>query len=454
MQRASDRATIFREVRETGIKSNSEGRLIESIGRDPYRTDQLAEIARSGPPHCSLRLFLLRNIFLAETGFGGDPRSMAVSAAPRNTRSNGLSRVTISDVAHRLGMSKGTISRALNDYSDISEATKQRVRREADRMGYSPLAHAHAIRTGRAKSIGLVLQIDEHDGQSPFLKDFLAGLTETTSDLGWTLTVACAGSDDEMRETMARLIEQRKVDGFVLPRTRVNDPRWIYLREQGVPSVLYGRTDFFSGEPAEGSSYYDISGEDAMADAVARLVSKGHQRIGFVAGIDVFNFTHLRLDGYRTGLAKAGIAFDKSLIAQGARTTEDGARAVESLLQTSLPPTAIIFSTDETALGSYIVARQRGLRIGQDVSIVAYDGIREGQLSDPSLATYKVDTRAAGSALIRMLIQQIQGTEAAALRTIVPATFVNGGSIGVPALGSAQLAARMVDKTDQDLRED
>ena len=117
-------------------------------------------------------------------------------------------------------MSKSTVSRALNGYSDISESTRKRVERTAQRLGYRPLSHAQAIRTGRVRAIALVLQNDEPDQHNPFLQEFLAGACEAASDLGWTVTISTAKSDQDMDAVLNRLIEERKADGFILPRTK------------------------------------------------------------------------------------------------------------------------------------------------------------------------------------------------------------------------------------------
>ena len=121
----------------------------------------------------------------------------------RGTSASGLpSRVTISDVADALGVAKGTVSRALNNYPDISESTRRRVQRTADAMGYRPLAQAQAIRTGRSRAIGLVLQNDIVGAQRPFLSDFLAGVSKTASEASWTITVAMSAGGEEMLATM------------------------------------------------------------------------------------------------------------------------------------------------------------------------------------------------------------------------------------------------------------
>lgn len=139
-------------------------------------------------------------------------------------------RVTISDVAKHLDLTKGTVSRALNGYGDISESTRLRVRRAADQLGYRPLSHAQAIRTGRVRSLGLVLQVNEHDGHRPFVAEFLSGVSEAASREDWTLTVATAASEEDTLRLLKKIGDDGKADGFILPRTRLDDPRVAFLR--------------------------------------------------------------------------------------------------------------------------------------------------------------------------------------------------------------------------------
>lgn len=336
------------------------------------------------------------------------------------------------------------MSRALNGYPDISERTRKRVVRAAEAKGYIPLAHAQAIRTGRVRSIGLVLQISEHDAHGPFLTDFLAGLTTTASTENWTLAVATANSDADMLQTIGRLVSERKADGFILPRTLRQDPRISFLRDEGVPFVLYGRTDDDTG-----CAWFDILGEDAMQGAVTRLVGQGHHRIGFVNGGQEYNFCGLREQGYERGLAKAGIALDPALVRTNSRLSVDGTAATLSLMRLPQPPTAIVFATDEAALGAYRAADTLGLTIGQDLSIIAYDGIPEGAYAQPPLTTFSVDTRAAGARLAAMLIRLIRGEAPEALRETAHAQLVARGTDGPPAFSSTALGERIAAHSGQ-----
>ncbi len=368
----------------------------------------------------------------------GGPGTPSTDTQSIGAQRIGKGRVTISHLAEALGLTKGTVSRAMNGYPDISDRTRARVMRQAERMGYRPLSHAQAIRTGRVRSIGLVIQTDAHDGQRPFLAEFLAGLTQSASAESWTLTVATARSDGELTATLDRLVDERKADGFILPRTRLEDERVALLRDHDVPFVLYGRT----GDP-EGCAWYDILGEEAMAQAVMRLAAQGHERIAHVGGGEGYTYARLREEGFIAGMRAAGLAHDPALIRRDAVTRAAGAAATRGLLQQGDPPTAIVFATDMAALGAYDAAQALGLEIGRDLSVMGYDGIPEGQWMRPALTTFSVDTRAAGARLAHLLIERIRGAAPEDLRETARARLSAGGSDGPPRLDSRALAARI-----------
>ncbi|KPA20995.1 HTH-type transcriptional regulator RafR [Shimia sp. SK013] len=348
------------------------------------------------------------------------------------------SRVTISDVSDALGLTKSTVSRALNNYSDISESTRLRVQRMSEKMGYQPLSYAQAIRTGRTKSLGLVVQLSDHDAHRPFLAAFLAGLSQGASDEGWTMTIATADSPEATIDTIKTLIKDRKADGFILPRTLRHDPRVTVLRDADVPFVLYGRCH----DPA-GCAWHDILGEDAMRDAVRHLVKLGHVRIGFINGGVQYNYSALRLEGFLAGMKEAGLTTDPAHVKSDAMSIEGGEAASLVMLSTDTPPTAIVCAVDMAALGVYRTAADLGLTIGADLSLIGYDGIPEGGMVTPQLTTFAVDHTASGRRLSNLLIRRIGGEDIETLRELVPATLQERGSTGPPLLTSTELTARI-----------
>ncbi|MEM1274410.1 MAG: LacI family DNA-binding transcriptional regulator [Pseudomonadota bacterium] len=347
-------------------------------------------------------------------------------------------RTTISDVAEHLNLTKSTVSRALNGYPDIAERTQLRVRNAANELGYRPLSQAQAIRTGRVRSMGIVVDVHEHDGHRPFLAEFLGGLSESAAREDWTLTVATATTEADTARLLRNLFEERKVDGFILPRTYERDDRAETLRAAGAPFVLFGRIATMPDAP-----FFDISGEAAMAEAVTRLVELGHRRIGFVPGGAGYTYTRFRREGYLAGLAKAGLASVPELFAEPAVTPAAGAAAARQLWTLPNPPSAIVYSVDRAAVGAYETARVFGLEIGRDVSIVSYDGLPEGALMQPKLSSFRVDMRRAGMRLAELLIRAIRGESHENLQEIAQAEFCARGSHGPCDLTSAHLAERV-----------
>ncbi len=334
-------------------------------------------------------------------------------------------RVTISDVAEALNLTKSTVSRAMNGYADISESTQQRVRKMARQMNYQPLSHAQAIKTGRTRSLGLVLQLADHDAHRPFLAEFLAGVSAGASTEGYTLTVASADTNAAVLDNFRALLNDGKADGFILPRAMVDDHRIKFLRKMDVPFVLYGRQD-----DSKGCAWFDIRGEDAMRDAVFHLVSLGHRRIAFVNGGAIYTYARLRRQGFEQGMMESGLAIGPALIAENAMTLDDGISAVGRLLDMPVPPTAIVCAVDQVALGAYRAAQMRGFEIGRDLSITGYDGIADGARAKPALTTFAVDSSAAGQRLATLLIRRIRGEAPETLRETQAALFLDRGSTG------------------------
>ncbi len=363
---------------------------------------------------------------------------MATTGQDRLENRRKVRRVTIADVAARTGTSKGTVSRALNDYPDIALQTRQHVKRVAAELGYRPLSQAQVIRTGRMRSLGFVLQTHDHDSHRPFLAGFLAGISRAATARGWSLTVASADSDMSVIDTICALATEWKADGFILPRPMKDDPRIRFLLSEDIPFVLFGRT----GE-SDRCAWYDILGETAISDAVRRLHALGHRRIGFVNGGGRYCYSTYRLNGYLDGLRQCGLAEDRSLIAGDAVTTEQGRIAALSLLRQPMPPTAIVYAVDMAALGLYQAAEMLHLDIGRDVSVISYDGISEGRFARPPLTTFSVDLDRAGEKLARQLIDRICGAEPAMLRETEPAEFLQRESDQPPIRTSEDLAVRI-----------
>ncbi len=346
-----------------------------------------------------------------------------------------MSRVTIQALARELGLSKSTVSRALNDYPDISQATKRRVSATALAVGYHPSSQARGLRSGRTQAIGLVLDMDSGNTHRPFLSNFLDGISSYLSQLGWTLSVATASGMDGLVNTHRKLLLDHKVDGFIVPRNHRNDSRLALLKTARTPYVIYGRSPV-----ADNSPCFDVLSEDAMRQAVRRLAKFGHTQIAYLGGHAEANYEFIRRSGFIAGMKDHGLSVNTALCAQLATTEEEGRLATLSLLQSSNPPTAIVCAMDRAALGACQAIQSLSLKVGIDVSVTGYDGIPEGQHADPRLTSFAVDNHLAGASLARLLVARIEDQPIEHLHELQAAHILPGESDGTVHLQSHELA--------------
>lgn len=351
-----------------------------------------------------------------------------------------MSRVTIQALAKELGLSKSTVSRALNGYPDISDATKRRVSETALKVGYHPSSQARGLRSGRTHAVGLVLDMDSGNTHRPFLSNFLDGISRYLSERNWTLSVATAEGMSGMVATHRKLLLDHKVDGFIVPRNSHTDGRLQLLSKAKVPFVVYGR-----GESSDRFPYFDILSEDSMRQAVSRLAAFAHRRIAFVGGHVDANYQVIRRAGFERGMREAQLPFDPQLCSQHAVTEEQGRQAALALWQLAEPPSAIVCAMDRAALGACEAATELALQLGRDVSVIGYDGIPEGQYASPKLTSFAVDNHHAGASLARLLLNHIEDEDQPLEQRheLQAAQLIVGNTDGPAALQPHQLAERL-----------
>ncbi len=350
------------------------------------------------------------------------------------TRASGS--VTIDDVARHVGVAKGTVSRVLNNYTDISEETRKRILKAVQDLGYQPSATARNLKRGRQDTLGIVIPVGHGSGADPFLSEFIDGIARALDELGLDLLVTTAHSRAHMIETIQRLIARRKVDGFIVTRTEVDDPRIAYLMEKNFPFVAHGRT----ANPS-GYAWFDIDNHAAFADGVRHLYSLGHERIGFLGGSLELNFALQRRDGYRQGLEALGLTHDPQLETLQALSEKGGFAGAKALLSLDRPPTALLCVTDALAIGAVQFCRRYGLKAGSDVTVIGYDGLPVGEYLDPPLTTFSQSAQDAGGRVARMLVDVLDGKDPASLQSLAKATLIRRASDGAPTMTPEALSA-------------
>ncbi len=347
--------------------------------------------------------------------------------------------MSLSTIAHNLGLSVTTVSRALGGFADVAAATRARVEAEAARIGYQPNQAARRLRSGRSEAVGVVLPAGPGQFDDPFFLRLLAGVGPALQAAGLDLLVATARPGaDEMR-AYRHLVDGRRVDGILLARTRRQDERIAYLLDRGFPFVAHGRS-----EETRAFAHLDIDGKAACRAATARLIGLGHRRIGMINALETYMFAVHRQAGWRAALAGAGLV--PGPLDHAEPTEENGFRLMAAMLRAPAPPSAVLCATDRLAVGALHALGDAGLRAGRDVSIIGYDNLPMASFTDPPLTTIEQPIERAGARMVAMLLSLMGGAAAADYAEIWTATLIVRASDG-PAHDQAAAQADAFKKT-------
>ncbi len=316
-------------------------------------------------------------------------------------------RIDLKGLARTLGLSVTTVSRALNGYDDVSPRTRERVERAARELGYTPNALARRLTSGRAETVAFIPQAVEPCFESPYVAELLVGIGEALHRSNFDLVLAGGSLSDDPLAACRRLVEEGRVDGMILDRTFVDDPRVAYLLDQRFPFVTLGRDRWCARH-----AWLDSDGERAFYALTRALVRAGHRRIAFIGADPRFNFLRTRERGYRRALREAGVGWDPDLVRYDGFSEGGGAEACRALLRLAEPPTAILCIEDLTALGAMQAVWASGRRPGWDVAVVGYNDTPLAAAASPSLSSFRLPVRAAGRRLADMVLAIVQGTPA------------------------------------------
>lgn len=315
-----------------------------------------------------------------------------------------MSRVTLKDVAREAGLSVTQVSRALNGHDDVAESTKEHARQVAARLDYVPNLAARRLQdpglgTG---SIGVFLPSETLRFSDPFFGDLLSSMVMAAGQAGYQLQLSTPASGDAgLVAPYDEAIRQSRVDGFVLLRTLVDDPRVDFLLERGIPFVAFGRPG-----DAEGFAAVEAS-RDAFRPAIQHLRDLGHQRIACLAEPPQFAIAAHRLESFMSALnADRCLATEPSVKVAGFHE-QDGHRAAMELLTSSERPTAIVALNDLLALGVLQAADELGIRVPDELSVIGFDDIDAARLVTPPLTTIRQSATEVGAALVEELIPVI-----------------------------------------------
>jgi DNA-binding LacI/PurR family transcriptional regulator len=309
--------------------------------------------------------------------------------------------VSLKDIAEACGVSVATVSKALNNQSDISEARRSQIRRKADEMGYLPNMAARALKTKATHDIGVLFADDHQSGLThPFFSEVLEGLRVRAESQGYDITFINMKLQDR-KATYLEHCRYRNVDGVVIACVDFSQPEVLELVNSSIPVVtidhVFDRCATISSNNLRG-----------IQELVRYAVTLGHERIAYIHGKSS-SVTDDRLAGFFGTMEEFGLTVPEEYLEEIDYLDDEAAAEVtRKILGLRRRPTCILYPDDYTCIGGMNVIRSAGLSVPEDISVAGYDGVTVGRLISPKLTTYSQNMRGLGEAAASKIIELIE----------------------------------------------
>ncbi|HEY9290035.1 MAG TPA: LacI family DNA-binding transcriptional regulator [Microlunatus sp.] len=317
--------------------------------------------------------------------------------------------LTIYDVAHEAGVSTATVSRVVNGNYPVSATTRTRVEAAMQKLGYVTNAHARALAGSGRQLIGILI---EELGDPYFASIARGAQLEATAHGRLSLVCNTQGNPD-MEESFFDLLLEHRADLVVVVGGATTDERYQQtnrirarrLASTGCRLAHCGRPPL-SEPDTIGIQFDNEQGAFAVTD---HLLTIGHQRILYLGGPPALSTTRTRIAGFERAHRTRGLDIDPDLIITGPFTQHWGYQQMKEILEQQPEFTAVFGGNDLVAAGVYLAAKERGLRIPEDLSVVGYDDVPLARVLDPQLTTVRVPTEAIGREAVKAGLAHVTG---------------------------------------------
>lgn len=332
--------------------------------------------------------------------------------------------VTIKELSAACGLSISTVSKALNDYPDVSAETRELVRAAAAKLGYRPSAIARGLKIGRTFNLGVLYSDDSASG---FTHNYFAPVLESFKNeaerRGYDITFITHHTDRNNMTYLQHCL-YRNVDGVCIVNCHFEDPEVAELISGPLPVVTIDHM-------FHNRSCVESENRQGMTELTRYILEKGHTRIAYICG-EENAVTKIRRTSFLRAMQDAGLNVPGEYLIHSHFHHPAAAReATQQLLALAERPTCIIMADDYSALGGMEAIRDVGLRIPQDISVAGYDGVGILQMCCPQLTTVHQDTLRIGQAAARKLVHLIEQPHTTYQEIIsIPSRLIPGETVG------------------------
>jgi len=304
-------------------------------------------------------------------------------------------------LAQQLDISIGTVSRALNGRTDVSEETRRRVIEAAAAMGYAPNQAGRSLRQGNTNAVGFMIELGSDAGSNNdnFFLGVFDGVQSALARHHLDLVVLPCATDEDPTQYVQRMIARHLVDAMIISATHRRDTRIDVLREARLPFITLGRSATEGEHP-----WIDLDFAGVARRAVDRLAAAGHRRIAVAVPSNDINLGFVFLDSYKSALTANGLPFDPALVFRVPSSEQGGYQLGHDICAMGDRPSAVVLNYELLALGLYRRLGESGLTPGRDLAVI---GFREGPASRflaPTLTCFRLSLRELGIALGEALL--------------------------------------------------
>ena len=317
-------------------------------------------------------------------------------------------RATIRDIADLAGVSIATVSRVLNDRPDVARETRETVLQVVREHGFSTNRGARGLSSGRTGMIGLTLPLVA----DAYFGPMLSGAAEALHERDMRIVLAPTLHEHDREVSLIERLMRGTTDGAILMLPEESAEELLTLQRQGFPFVVVDPRE----PPPDGIACVAAMHASGAKQAAEHLLALGHRRIGAIAGTPGWYATEERLAGFRAALAGAGILLDPELVVYSDWRIPRGTEAARELLSLPDPPTAIFGFNDNVAIGALHAARERGLSVPDDLSVVGFDDTEQAVIVTPRLTSVRQPLAELGRMGVSLLIRLNDGQRVDALR--------------------------------------
>ncbi len=312
-----------------------------------------------------------------------------------------MTDTTIKDIAREVNISYATVSRALNNKYGVKKETREKVLKAADKLDYRPNAIARGLVKKRTQSIGLVIP----DITNPFFPEVARGVEDGAQEAGYNVFL-CNTNWEQTRETQyIDLLAEKRVDGIVIAPVSSRVDMLEKTLGEMIPVV------YVSNAPEDTkSSFVVIDNLRGGFLATKHLIESGYRTIGFIGASEDATTLEERLEGYRLALNKYGMEADERFIHLGDFRRESGYNIIRRIIEKNSCPRALFCENDLLALGVMQGAKDKGLKVPDDVAIVGFDDIPLASYPEIQMSTIYQPKFDMGKIAVGILLEKLKGT--------------------------------------------